>query len=306
MRTTHKPLVKHAFKGGRFDDHGVDLDALPELLTYKNILVETAKELWRAKHPDRKQLPRNFEESLQLKFYTVEKSSAVIPIERVIMVDEQGNLFEEKDELDEAVNLIADVAEAVENDSPIPQGFPSRILNMFENYGKTLREDEYFEYRIENRTKPARYNMVVRERLAQRTMESYEDSVDIIGTVTMASVRKPKLGITLNDGREIEAIFQPEDEEIVLAALTQHHTAKIRLEGRGIFQADGMLQRIIHTSRVTHLPSGDIQYSKDARPIWQVVTDLSKEIPEEELNSMPRDGSINHDHYLYGTPKRAE
>jgi hypothetical protein len=303
MKPTHRLLVKHAFKGGRFADHGVDLDVLPELIAYKNILIETAKELWRAKNPHRKYLPRRFEESLQLKFYNVERGSAVIPIERVLAVDDQENLFEEPDELDQAVELVSEAANAALLDKPLPQQFPTRILPMFEAYGKTLRQGEYFEYKTGTREITAKYTLDARERLIQRAVADYEDEVDIIGTVTMASVRKPKLGITLEDGREIEASFRPEDEAIVLEALTEHKSAKLRLKGRGLFRGTGMLQRILQTTMVTLLPTGNIEYTEGAKPIWEVFEEIMSTVPEEELKRLPTDGSINYDHYLYGYPK---
>jgi len=43
MEKRRIPLVIHSFKGPRFEDHGLDVDVLPELISYKNILVETAK-----------------------------------------------------------------------------------------------------------------------------------------------------------------------------------------------------------------------------------------------------------------------
>lgn len=43
---------------------------------------------------------------------------------------------------------------------------------------------------------------------------------------------------------------------------------------------------------------------KDARPIWEVITEISSQVPEEEWAKLPSDGSINHDHYLYGSPKK--
>ncbi len=43
---------------------------------------------------------------------------------------------------------------------------------------------------------------------------------------------------------------------------------------------------------------------KDSRPIWEVITEISNRIPEEEWAKLPSDGSINHDHYLYGAPKK--
>ena len=31
---------------------------------------------------------------------------------------------------------------------------------------------------------------------------------------------------------------------------------------------------------------------------------IAKEIPSAELEALPRDGAKNHDHYLYGAPRR--
>jgi hypothetical protein len=38
-------LVKQKFRGPRFEDHGLDVDVLPELIAYKKLLIETAKEI---------------------------------------------------------------------------------------------------------------------------------------------------------------------------------------------------------------------------------------------------------------------
>jgi hypothetical protein len=42
------------------------------------------------------------------------------------------------------------------------------------------------------------------------------------------------------------------------------------------------------------------------RPIWEVIAEIVKEIPEEDLDRIPHDGAENHDHYLYGAPKRTK
>jgi hypothetical protein len=42
------------------------------------------------------------------------------------------------------------------------------------------------------------------------------------------------------------------------------------------------------------------------KPIWEIADELFDEIPEEELERQPIDGATQHDHYLYGTPKRPE
>ena len=69
MNDNTRDLTTLTFVGPRFDDHGLDLDVLPELIAYKNLLIETAKALWRAQNPDRERLPKGFESSLSIKFY---------------------------------------------------------------------------------------------------------------------------------------------------------------------------------------------------------------------------------------------
>jgi ribosomal 50S subunit-associated protein YjgA (DUF615 family) len=43
---------------------------------------------------------------------------------------------------------------------------------------------------------------------------------------------------------------------------------------------------------------------ENVRPIWEIITELSSEIPMEEWAKLPTDGAEQHDHYLYGSPKR--
>jgi Arc/MetJ-type ribon-helix-helix transcriptional regulator len=39
-------------------------------------------------------------------------------------------------------------------------------------------------------------------------------------------------------------------------------------------------------------------------PVWQRFQNAARSIPEEELATLPSDGASEHDHYLYGVPKR--
>jgi hypothetical protein len=38
--------------------------------------------------------------------------------------------------------------------------------------------------------------------------------------------------------------------------------------------------------------------------LWADLLAIANRIPEESLKKLPRDGSRNLDHYLYGTPKK--
>ncbi len=45
---------------------------------------------------------------------------------------------------------------------------------------------------------------------------------------------------------------------------------------------------------------------QQAKPISAIFEDLSNEISLEEWEELPSDGAENHDHYLYGAPKKSE
>jgi hypothetical protein len=40
------------------------------------------------------------------------------------------------------------------------------------------------------------------------------------------------------------------------------------------------------------------------RTPWQIWQEHLKDIPDEELDKIPTDASVNLDHYLYGAPKK--
>ncbi len=46
--------------------------------------------------------------------------------------------------------------------------------------------------------------------------------------------------------------------------------------------------------------------ASQAKPISVIFEDLSSEIPLDEWRELPSDGAENHDHYLYGAPKKTK
>ena len=44
--------------------------------------------------------------------------------------------------------------------------------------------------------------------------------------------------------------------------------------------------------------------SQPDQTIWQEIREIVQDVPDEEWKRLPRDGSANLDHYLYGAPKK--
>lgn len=51
-------------------------------------------------------------------------------------------------------------------------------------------------------------------------------------------------------------------------------------------------------------PEFPAEPSRESRPIWEVMLESMKDVPPVDFAKLPKDGASEHDHYLYGHPKR--
>ena len=88
------------------------------------------------------------------------------------------------------------------------------------------------------------------------------------------------------------------DEEARLAA---------RAQAQGTTPEDLVRQAIDPVIGAAGEPTGPQSPEADGdRPNWHVIADNMKGAPPEELARLPKDGASEHDHYIYGWPKRHE
>lgn len=302
MRNSY-PITTQKFTGARFEDHGLDLDVLQELIAYKALLIETAKALWRAKNPNRQRLRKNFEDAVRLKFYELEPGSVAVPIQREYEISESALPFaHQPDELDEAAALIDETIMAAAEDRMLPDGFPKTVLPLFEDLGKSIRENESIEFLApqERGGSKAVYTPVVRKRLLARMVDEYSDQVAITGEVRRASIDGSRFAIRQEDGVTIEGKFQPEQERLITEALHEHSACRVEVRGKGTFGPDGGLKRIDEVETLVVRRLGETAYDATARPIWEIVEELGRSIPDAEWEKLPLDASVNLDRYLYG------
>jgi len=292
------------FSGPRFDDAGLELDVLSELLAYRKLLIETAKELWRTENRERQRLPKGFEESIRLKFYSIESGSAVVPIKRVVSRD--GSLLFEvpprADEIDEAAQLIDETIAAVSEDRTVPERMPKIVLPLLAALGENLREGEAIRTHAVRSPKAAEFTCETRSRVARLLEAVYEDRVEIVGEVRSADVDQRNFAIRDATGVKIPAKFRPEHEAEITDALHDHASCRIAVTGVGEFSArDGSLRRILRVDDLERraAPAED-EFDDSAPPLWQVVVDIGASLPAEEWDRVPTDLASNLDHYLYG------
>lgn len=292
------------FDGERFDGHALDVECTQELIAYRNLVLECAKSLWRAKYPNRVNLPKGFGKGFRLQFNRLEDGSAGVPLQRVRVTGEQGEL-ELADEFDEAVTLIDQAIKAADEDDLLPTGLPSNVIPLFRDFGKTLRDDEVLFTRGRGANAEAPYTAKARKRLAEWVEATYEDLVDVVGEVRMANVGPGRFALQVDTGgiqALVEGKYSAADEAKVLDALHEHKTARLRVRGVGEFgTSDRMLKRFTKVEAVDLAVSETATYDESVLPIWEQLDAIGRSAPEGAWDSVPSDLSVRIDEVVYGS-----
>ncbi len=136
----------------------------------------------------------------------------------------------------------------------------------------------------------------------------YNETVEITGEVRAADLDRASFVLRLDDGTRVVCRFQPELEPIIIEALREHFHRRLRVRGSGEFALPERRLKNITSIEDLSIDNGSANTDRPAarggRPIWEVFDDVMKDLPAEELNKLPADGAENHDHYIYGSPKR--
>ena len=67
-------------------------------------------------------------------------------------------------------------------------------------------------------------------------------------------------------------------------------------------EQDRLARLLLDAAETAHKANGE--GAVEQRRIWEVIPEMMKDVPEEELDKLPTDGAAEHDHYIYGTPKK--
>lgn len=304
MSFTYEELTYLRFEGERFAEHALDIEVTPELLAYKKILLECAKELWRRRNPAKVRLPRGFDEKFSLVVAEILPGSAVVPLKRrVFRTDDELPLALE-DEFVQAAHLIDAVVDAAGLGVALPAEFPRNVIPLFRGFGRSLTESESVYLRAAGRTAEAAYTAQVRERLANWSEATYEDAVDLTGEVSMANLRG-QFVLTLDTGEVPAGRFDPAHETLVLEALYRHREVRLRVKGIAEFnETDRTLRGFVRIDDVQIVSTGPAHYDDSARPIWEVVAEIGAKAPAAAWEALPTDLSKRVDEYLARTTGR--
>jgi hypothetical protein len=293
-------LATLRFDGERFAVHALDVECTQELVAYRRIILECAKALWRRKHVDRERLPARFEDSFRLQFDRLEEGSALVPLRRVLATEQAALDWGNRDEFDEAAQLVDAAICAANEDALLPEAFPANVVSLFREFGRTLRDDEVLFTRAHHGTVEAAYTAKARRQLAEWVAATYEDVVEVTGEVQMASV-KGQFSLLTGSGQAVTGKFSPQQEAQVLEALRDHNTLGLRVRGLGEFGTqDRLLRRFNRVDSVEHAAPGLPHYVEGAPDLWAELDAIAAKVPTDAWKAVPDDLSLRVDELVYG------
>ncbi len=294
-------LTTLTFEGPLFEDHGLEIDILHELIAYKRLLIETAKELWRKNNPDRTRLPHGFEDSITIKIFELGEGSTTVPLMREKQFPDGDLPLVKSDEIDQAVNLIEDGIEAISLDQPMPEHFPRTALHFFEEWGKSLGSENSIAMKSPTRNQPARYTAKEREIILSSVNGRYIDSVELIGEARSADLDGCKFTVRTEDGLKVPGNFDPQQESLITDALRDHESLRLRINGTAEFEyKNGKLIKLTEVKSLKLFPIDQPQIKFPEKPLWQALTEIGQQVSAELWDDIPSDLSKNLDQYLYG------
>jgi len=97
----------------------------------------------------------------------------------------------------------------------------------------------------------------------------------------------------------------PDIERSIQAAVHSGHFASV--DDAMTKAASLLLERLKHEEAhaLTDKAAANEELSAFPRtPIWEEILEMTADVPDAEWDKLPTDLAEQHDHYLYGTPKR--
>ncbi|HYD47949.1 MAG TPA: hypothetical protein VEB21_06370 [Terriglobales bacterium] len=272
----HTPFAKLIFKGRRFSDAAMPVEALPELAAYRDLVLAVARSLYLEQNPQRVRLPKGFEAGLQLVLDRVE-SGSVVPIISRVAPPQQTNLFGAEqgpnDIFEQARHVIADAIESGATGTA-PAQFSADLYARFSSFGRTLRSDEKIILASPDAVDGVVYDRNVRRRLVLRAARYFEEEVELVGEVRAADKDAEGFNLRLNDGRKIPVRTVPLFLPVAVRSLEA--SVLVHVRGTGLFDADGQLQRVLMATDVSLAEEGqdDVARSGCPTPVEEQLTHL--------------------------------
>lgn len=240
-------FLRARFAGGRFNTHTLPLELLPDLASYRRLIVEVAKHIFRTTHGDRVRVPKGFEQSFQLAISTVQGgSSSVAELVQPVFDSSsaQTQLFTKHPEFEQAREFVAELIRKVARGERVPENFPAALVGLFNPFGQNLQDNEFLE--LESPLSGVvHYTDGVRRSIVLSAEQIVENSVDAEFTLNGGVSDTGTIHVRDQNGRSLD--FQPASQ-FEFEEAYRRAKGRVRLAGSGLYDETGTLRRLLAVS----------------------------------------------------------
>lgn len=239
------PFAKLRFQGDRFGGAVFPVEALPELATYRDLVLEAAKSLWYADHQHRTNAPRGFEAAFGLLLVGIEAGSSmpvlarteVLPDAIVGMTPDEAALYFEGGR-----RLVSDVVASASKKQALPFVSP-RLGQKFAAFGSKLHTAERVQLVDPGTASGPEFTHETRDWILEAIPTVYDEDVEFIGEIVRADKVKNVFELGYDGTKRI-----PFDADPSLAAelLTwMRDDTIVRIRGKATHRTIGGFQKLV-------------------------------------------------------------
>lgn len=240
--------------GPRFVAKGVPVEALAELVAYREIVVDVARQLFLRDHPDRERSLRNLDKKLDMRLTEVNEGSADLLLTRATSADEisddDGRPI--ADLLEDSRDLITDAITSVATSFLLPAKFPRKSLPKFRALGRSLSSvDSLRVGRIGGTT--ATYTEQTRSRFLTLIADNSRAArQEISGRIVELDPEKSVFHLRTAEDYRLQASYAMSDLTIPTSWLVDESGdgPLVSVIGSALVSDDGEIQRFLSVEKV--------------------------------------------------------
>jgi hypothetical protein len=249
MTSKTREFAEPHLHGDRFDplpgeEPSLPIDALVELVTYRNLVVEVAKELHRERTGNER-LPPNFEDGFKLRLTKIGQGSSVAVLKREYR--DLGTYAPPPgpDIFDAAKTYVDEGVYSFETQGHLPEIFRSpKVVPLFKRFGRTLNPGESIELRRANGVPRVIYSAETRRQMVIAAVGSMVEQVTLRGTVA-AVQQDPKRVVTLRTEEHglVKVTYPQHMSQDLATAFRDHRFTRVEVRGLATFDKKGQIKK---------------------------------------------------------------
>lgn len=249
-------FIKPKLVGKRFEEHSIPVEVLKDWVAFEGLIVGTARWLYLQENQVRRRAPRGFTDGFALHLSSVGEGSAMLTLDHVHPSDSflpcvYIEWFEK------ARDLVMEVIQTVSEEKPIGALFPEALLSYFDQFGRSLREDERIEF-VASHDSSVVYDTRVRKALVLHTASEYRTEAQFRGSISELDAEKNTLTFKLINGRKVSGTYVKEVKEQAIAALGGYGEFLVLIDGVVVRDQSDQIKTIEDISRIEFLDSLDV------------------------------------------------